>query len=165
MLEHEDNWNIKCSSLEYRTLELCIIIIEGYEIRLEEDKRNLNELNIPLSSLNFSTDYKGLHNSTITLQLLLGLKCLPNDCQYPQTLETALQMAGMSEETVKTEVERCEGYLEKANNLRRRSSNFAELKTRTTYDFLMNKLAEGETLTPEERKALESAGNILAEDH
>jgi len=100
----------KTSIIEYRALELCGNIIQGYQKRLEEYERNIIgqnvEVNVPVSWPNYGIDRDGLHNSIMALQLLLGYKCLANGCQYPKTLETALQEASIDEPDISNERKR-----------------------------------------------------------
>ncbi len=158
-------WEQKISTMEYRTLDLCANIIDGYQRRLEEYERNVDCLNVPFHVPDYQTDRDGLHNSIITLQLLLGMKCLTRDCQYPRTLESALQDTGMAEQNVSTEVKRCEDYLERANKSSQKSLDLAERAIRVTRDVLREKRIRGDTLTTDERNALDRAYDILSADH
>ncbi len=158
-------WEKKISTIEYRTLDLCANIIEGYQRRLGEYERNVDCLNVPFSCPDYQTDRDGLNNSIINLQLLLGMKCLTRNCQYPRTLESALQDTGMAEQNVNTEVKRCEDYLERAKELSQKSSYLAEHAIRVTRDVLREKQMRGEALTTEERNALDIAYDILSVDH
>lgn len=165
LTEKQGLWEQKISTIEYRVLDLCVNILDGYQRRLEEYEKNLDCLNIPVSHRDYQTDRDGLHNSIITLQLLIGYKCLPRDCQYPRTLESALRSSGMDEQNITIEVKRCEGYLERAAKLSQKSEDLAERAIRVTRDVLREKKMRGETLTVEERNALEIVYDILSVDH
>lgn len=158
-------WEKKSSTIEYRILDLCVNILDGYQRRLEEYEKNLDCLNILVSLPDYQTDREGLHNSIITLQLLLGEKCLTRDCQYPRTLESALRSSGVDEQNTTAEVKRCEGYLERAEKLAQKSEVLAERAIRVTRDVLREKQMRGEALTTEERNALERVYDILSVDH
>lgn len=158
-------WEKKLSTIEYRAVELCGNILEGYQRRLEEYEKNLDCLNVPVFCPDYQTDRDGLYNSIITLQLLLGVKCITRDCQYPRTLESALQDAGIDKQNVGAEVNRCEDYLEKAKKLKEKSLDLAERAIRVTRDVLKEKQMQGEALTTEEKNALERVYDILSADH
>jgi len=163
--EATELWKKKISTIEYRALELCGNIIEGYQRRLERYEGDLDAQNIPVRWPDYSTDREGLHNSIISLQLLLGLGGLPRDCQSPRTLETALYDAGMDKENVDTEVNRGEGYLTRAEQLDQKAGDLFEREINLTIEVLTAKKRKGEPLTPEEEEALERVYDILADDH
>ena len=158
-------WKKKIGCLEYRTLDLCGNILDGYQARLNEYGNNINQRNVPVSRPDSSIDSKSLHDSTITLQLLLGRKCLYRGCQYPQTLETALQEAGLDEQNVTEEVKRCNDYLEKARELRTKSLDLAEQGLKVTHEVLTAKLRKGEVLTVEEKEALDFFYDVVDANH
>ena len=158
-------WEQKISTIEYRVLDLCVNIIDGYQRRLEEYEQDIDHLNVPISTPNYQEDHIGLRNSIITLQLLLGKRCLPRNCQYPETLENALRSSGMDEENISLEVEHCEDYLEKAKKLSEKSVELGERAREVTLGVLKEKRGRGETLTTEEMNALERIYEILSVDH
>src|SRR3989344_2877111 len=114
-------WEIKISTIEYRTFDICKSVIDGYQKRLEAYERNIEAKHLPLSCPGTSEDIDALHKSTVTLGILLGLGCLPNDCRKPMTLEDALRNAGMDEQFILDEKKCCEEYNNKAKYLREKS--------------------------------------------
>ena len=153
------------STTEYRLLELCGNVLDGYQKRLEEYKREVDDQNVPVSWPNYQMDRDGLHNSIMSLQLLLGLDCLPRTSPVPRTLEAALQDLGVNEEQITTEIKRCESYLQRANDLKESSLGYFGRKVRATYDFYSEKKRRGETLTSEEKENLDRVCEILSADH
>lgn len=157
-------WEQKSSTIEWRVLDLCANILDGYQRRLEDYEQNLNCLNVLISWPDYQTDRDGLYNSIITLQLLLGVKCLTCDCQYPRTLESALRDSGVNEEDISAEIKHCEDSLQRARELKTKSLDLAGRVPRVTRDVLREKRMKGGILTTEERSALERAYDILS-DH
>lgn len=155
----------KLSTMEYRMLELCGNILDGYQKRLDEYEKEIDSLNVPVSWPNYQIDRDGLHNSIMSLQLLLGENCLPRGCPVSRTLETALRDSGINEEDISVETKRCEDYLQRANELKERSLELGERAREVTRDVLREKRRRGETLTTEEKNALERVYEILSADH
>ncbi len=92
------------STTEYRLLELYGNVLDGYQKRLEEYEREVDNQNVPVSWKNYQIDRNSLYNSIMSLQLLLGLDCLPRKSPIPRTLEVALQDLGVNEEQITTVV-------------------------------------------------------------
>ncbi len=155
----------KISTIEYRLLELCGNVLDGYQKRLEEYERNVDNQNVPVSWKNYQIDRDSLYNSMMSLQLLLGLDCLPKMCQAPRTLEMALRYSGVNEELINSEIKRCESHLQRAYDLRNRSLDYFDRERSATYDFLREKKKKGETLTSEEKELLDRVCEILSADH
>ena len=153
------------STTEYRLLELCGNVLDGYQKRLEEYKREVDDQNVPVSWPNYQMDRDGLHNSIMSLQLLLGLDCLPRTSPVPRTLEAALQDLGFNEEQITTEIKRCESHLQRAHDLKNRSLDYFDRERSATYDFLQGKKKKGEALTSEEKEHLDRICEILSADH
>ncbi len=155
----------KISTIEYQLLELCGNVLDGYRKRLEEYERDVDNQNVPVSWKNYQIDRDSLHNSIMSLQLLLGLDCLPKMCTAPRTLEVALRDLGVNEEQINAEIKCCEDYLQRAHNLKERSLDYYQREIRTTYDFLRRKKKRGETLTLEEKENLDRVCEILSANH
>ena len=155
----------KLSTTEYRMLELCGNILNRYQKRLDEYERDVNSLNIPVSWPNYQIDRDGLHNSIMSLQLLLGENCLPKGCQIPRTLEIALRDSGVNEENISAEIKRCGDYLQRAHELKAKSLDLHEHEVRATCDVLRSKRNRGEILTTEEKENLDRVCEILSADH
>lgn len=155
----------KLSTMEYRMLELCGNILDGYKKRLDEYKKEIDSLNVPVSWSNYQIDRDGLHNSIMSLQLLLGENCLPRGLSVSRTLETALRDSGINEEDIRAETKRCKDYLQRAHELKTKSLNLSEREVRATYDVLRGKRNKGETLTAEEKEKLDRVCEILSTDH
>ena len=153
------------STTEYRLLELCGNVLDGYQKRLEGYKREVDNQNVPVSWKNYQIDRDSLYNSIMSLQLLLGLDCLPRTSPVPKTLEAALQDLGVNEEQITTEIKRCESYLQRANDLKESSLGYFGREVRATYDFYSEKKRRGETLTSEEKENLDRVCEILSADH
>ncbi len=158
-------WERKMSTMEYRLLGLCGDILDGYQKRLEGYEREVDSLNVPVSWPDYQIDRDGLYNSIMSLQLLLGVKCLPRGCPVPRTLETALRDSGINEDDISTETKRCEDYLQRAHELKERSLELGERAREVTRDVLREKRMRGETLTTEEKNVLERVYEILSADH
>ena len=153
------------STTEYRLLELCGNVLDGYQKRLEGYKREVDNQNVPVSWPDYQIDRYSLHNSIISLQLLLGLDCLPRTSPVPRTLEAALQDLGVNEEQITTEIKRCESYLQRANDLKESSLVYFDREIRGTYKFYREKRRRGETLTSKEKEHLDRICEILSADH
>lgn len=158
-------WERKISMMEYRVLELCGNILDGYQKRFDECERKVNSLNVPVSWPDYQIDRDGLHNSMMCLQLLLGENCLPRGCPIPRTLEIALRDSGVNEEDISAEIKRCRDYMQRAHELKERSLELGERAREVTRDVLREKRMRGETLTTEEKNALERVYEILSADH
>ncbi|MBU1643713.1 MAG: hypothetical protein KKA62_04575 [Nanoarchaeota archaeon] len=155
----------KSSTIEYHLLELCGNVLEGYQKRLERYEKEVDSQNIPVSWPDYQIDRDSLHNSIISLQLLLGLNCLPKMCPTPRTLEAALREVGINDEQINAEFKRCESYLQRAKELKERSLDYSEKERRATYNFLREKRRRGEPLTSEEKECLDNICEILSADH
>lgn len=155
----------KISLIEYRLFELCKNVLEGYQKKLEGYEREVDNLNVPVSWANYQIDRDCLHNSIMSLQLLLGLDCLPQMYPAPRTLEAALRYLGVDKGEIDSDINSCESYLQRANELKERSLELGERAREVTRDVLREKRMRGETLTTEEKNALERVYEILSADH
>ncbi len=155
----------KLSTMEYRMLELCGNILDGYQKRLDEYEKQVDNLNVPVSWSNYQIDRDSLYNSIMSLQLLLGLECLPRMCPTPRTLEAALRDSGVDEREIDSDIKSCESYLERAKELKEKSLDYFEKERRATYNFLREKRMSGEPLTSEEKERLDRICEVLSADH
>ena len=167
----------KSSMIAYHSLELCIIVVDSYQQKLERFERNIdnlehdgvdknvNDLWLSLRPTSLNTDHIALCKSATNLRLFLGKQCLPYSWKHPQTLESALREAGVSVQDITVETKRCEQYLEKTNDLSIKYSALNYHAYEVVYAVLSKKQSQGKILTPEEAKLFSLVGNILAEDH
>lgn len=163
--ELNDLWKKKIGVIECRAFELCKNVIDGYHARLEECRKAVDSGRVPVQWTGYSTERDALHNSIMMTQLLLGMKCLPRDCQSPRTLETALRDAGIEEAFIDATTKQCEEYHTKALSLRAESLDLDHYARHVTLSVLTEKKRMGEKLTPDEDVALQRIYEILAEEH
>lgn len=161
----DELWMKKIGVIEYRAFELCKNVIDGFQARLEEYRMEIDNARVPVQWTGYSAQRDALHNAIMITQLLLGMKCLPRDCQSPRTLETALRDASIEETFIDATTKQCEEYHTKALALRDESLDLGDYERRVTLSVLNEKKRRGEKLTPEEDVALQRIYEILADEH
>lgn len=164
-VEMDRVWRKKVRTIEYRAFELCKNVVDGFQARLEEYRKDVDDKRVPVKWNGYSAQIDALENSIMMTQLLLGMKCLPRDCQSPRTLETALRDVGVKESVIDATTKQCEEYRRKALALRNESLDLGDYATRVTLSVLNEKTRKGEKLTPEEDTALQRIYETLADEH
>ena len=151
------------SIIEYHTFKLCKLVVESYKQKVELWEQKTKDEELIDNTPNITERY-GFRKTIIILQYLIG-----ENGSYkfpvPQTLETALQSAGIDNQTIiDKEVAEANKYLQLARSLNERYMTLAEKQVDLTYHKLTAK-SHSEGLTPDEAKRLEDICEILSSQH
>ncbi|MDP3990088.1 MAG: hypothetical protein Q8Q01_02690 [archaeon] len=163
--KRDQDWIKKIGTLEYNTFNLCKSSVDGYESRLNDYERSIEQEELFYSWVGYEHDRQSLLYAKINLQNLLGYDPSFRNQPKLKTLEEALREVELEEAEIKIETENCQKYDQKAHDLQERCSYLSEQVLELQKRVLTAKMRSGETLTERERKALEFIYDVADANH